>query len=121
MDHEMAALDPESVDSSSHPTGEPAPGVVEDLGALGEAEAWQVEGDGAKPSGRQLWHDPAVDEARDRHAVHQDDGIAVALLAQETLDAVGFEPASGRLVSGDRLRNVRLHGDSLARIVAPRC
>ena len=62
VDDQVIAVDTEGVDRRRGPARQPAPGVIEGLGPVGEAEARQVEGNSPQPSGRRARAGPCATE-----------------------------------------------------------
>ena len=108
--HKMAAIDPESVDGLSGPSGQAAPRVVEIAGPLGQSETGEVEGNAAQPPGGQLCEHLAVEERTGRHAVQTHHRCAVASLDNEAANPARFERHPGQPMTRDHIGNIATTG-----------
>jgi hypothetical protein len=110
VDDQMAATDLEGLERLAEPRGEPRPRVVEALGAVREPEAGEVERDRVQALVGERADHLAVRERARRNPVHEHDGRARSLLADEAPHAARLEAAPRGAVDVDHLGDLCVHG-----------
>ena len=100
----------ERVDRLAQPPRQARPGIVEALGALGEAQPGEVQRDRPHPLVGQVGDHLAVQERARRDPVEQDHVRPVALLAHEAAHAAGGKAPPGGAVDVDQLADRGIHG-----------
>ncbi len=109
VDDQMAAFDVERCKRRVREGRQARPAVVVAGWSLGEAEAGEIEGDGAKPTVVEERHDLPVQVAGGGNAVKEHHRLAVAAIEREAAHPIRGERASARLVLGNRRFRCRIH------------